>query len=97
MSASEFFRQGNYAKRGSTYQVLKRLEKQGLVYSHIEPRRPGARGSLRRVYSITAKGNWAAQDTRLGPITGDSRRPGLVRSEPRRYQPVETIDCPKFF
>ncbi len=96
MSASEFFGQGNYAKRNTVYPALKRLENQGLVYSHIEERRPGARGCLRRMYSVTGRGRWAAENTRLGSITGNSRRPALAR-EPRRYQPIETIDCPKFF
>ncbi len=91
MSASEFFGQGNYAKRNTVYPALKRLENQGLVYSYIEERRPGARGCLRRMYSVTGRGRWAAEKARLGTLTG-----GVLRRDVR-YQPVETIDCPKFF
>ena len=92
MSASEFFGQGNYSKRNTVYPALKRLENQRLVYSYIEERRPGARGCLRRMYSVTERGRWAAENTRLGSITSDSQRPRASR-----YQKVEVIDCPRFF
>ena len=59
LSASYFFRQTDHAKRGSIYSILRRLEKQGMVYSFIEQRRPGTQGSLRRLYTLTARGSRA--------------------------------------
>ena len=43
-------------KRGTVYVTLGRMEKKGLIRSHLEPQPPDAGGLPRRIYEATAAG-----------------------------------------
>ena len=87
LSASYFYHDHRYGKKSSIFKALTSLEKQGLLISAIEPRRPGTQGSLRRMYSLTLVGYSMA---RLLQSLRAARQTG-------KHQPVEEIVHPTFF
>ncbi len=87
LSASYFYHDYHYGKKSSIFKALTSMEKQGLLRSEVEPRRPGTSGSLRRLYGLTLAGFAMARLQNV--LTGKAP---LVRE----YRPAEVIVHPTF-
>ncbi len=87
LSASYFYHDHHYGRKSSIFKALTSMEKQGLLTSAIEPRRPGTQGSLRRMYSLTLVGYSMAR--LLHALAAKARHTG-------QQQPVEVIVHPTF-